>query len=280
MGGLGNQLFQYAFGKTLASKNNCPLYLDLRHFEQNKLHSGYALDCYNIQATIADNSLLNDYQEWKLRLSSKLSGVLPCSFGHYHEPEFSYSETNLNAPQNKILVGYWQSEKYFSQIEDTLRRDLTPSNEIVERNQDYRSLIGERNAVSVHVRRGDYLTNPNAASLYEECGVDYYQRALEYINQKTQNPVFFIFSDDIDWCRSNLTFPGEHHFVSGEAKGPHDDLYLMSQCRHHIIANSTFSWWGAWLSTAVEKLVISPKKWFKDGKLSCNDLTNRDWVRI
>ena len=179
------------------------------------------------------------------------------------------------------LNGYWQSEKYFKSAENKLRSELCPVNQLSEAGRKMLDEILHCPAVSLHIRRGDYITNPSAAAVHGVCPLDYYYSAVRHIAAHVQNPRFFVFSDDPQWAKGNLRIGFPVRFV--ETNGPNnglEDMWLMKSCRHHIIANSSFSWWAAWLNDSRDKIVIAPRVWFLDRKLDDSNLIPEQWHRI
>jgi hypothetical protein len=179
------------------------------------------------------------------------------------------------------LNGYWQSEKYFKSAEDKLRSELCLFDKPDEANQKILDEIVQCPAVSLHIRRGDYITNPSAALVHGVCSLDYYHSAIRHITAHVENPYFFVFSDDPQWVKDNLKIGYPVQFV--EANGPDrgaEDMRLMKSCRHHIIANSSFSWWAAWLNDRLDKIVVAPRIWFLDTKIDTKDLIPEQWHRI
>ena len=162
-----------------------------------------------------------------------------------------------------------------------MREEFSFKQPATGRNLEAAAEIGACNAVSLHVRRGDYAADPVVMAMHGVCSLDYYARAVEYVLERVSKPVFFLFSDDPDWVRDHLKVRGSMRVV--DQNGPDsgsEDLRLMVQCKHHIIANSTFSWWGAWLNANPDKLVIAPKRWFADGSLNTSDLLPTNWVKM
>jgi hypothetical protein len=178
-----------------------------------------------------------------------------------------------------MYYGYWQSEQYFASIAPAVReafRFVEPSSSTA---RGYYEEIRQAQAVSIHVRRGDYLGMDSYRDVFAD---GYYERAIAYVKSKVNNPRFYVFSDDTAWCRS--AFAGEQfHMVEHEGKDVHVDMWLMSNCKHNIIANSTYSWWGAWLNANPEKIVVSPKEWFTERSVflaDMDDLLPGGWVRL
>jgi hypothetical protein len=187
----------------------------------------------------------------------------------------------LDAPRDTHLDGYWQSEKYFQDIAATIRRDFTLATDLSAQDRAVADAIADVNAVSVHVRRGDYVTDARTRAAHGVCSNEYYLQACDMIIRRQPDPHFFVFSDDLDWCRSHLQLPGAATYVGHN--GPdrdYADLYLMSQCRNHIIANSSFSWWGAWLNPRSDKVVIAPCQWFSGLDVDTRDVLPDGWIRI
>jgi hypothetical protein len=179
------------------------------------------------------------------------------------------------------LEGYWQSPKYFFDIKNIIGYEFTVKTGPDQVNKELMEKISQVEAVSVHVRRGDYVSNPATGNYHGVCSLDYYRTAVATITGRVRQPHFFIFSDDPAWAEKNLSVIGPKTVI--ERNGPergHEDMRLMSLCRHHIIANSSFSWWGAWLCEKTDKIVISPKRWFKKEDIDTKDLVPESWIRI
>lgn len=283
-GGLGNQLFQYAAARSLAHKRGVELILDLNWFNHRPSSNTvreFELDGYEIQARKPNAG----EQLWlKLHQGRFLSRIpiFPRRWQHFREQAFAFDPKVLDLPGNTYLDGYWQSYKYFSDIAQQIRTELTPKAVLGDIDQAVAREISHANsqAVSLHVRRGDYVTNPAAAKTHGLCGNVYYEDAVKTVASSLQDPHFFVFSDDMEWVRGNLALPGKVTYVDHNgAKSAFQDLRLMSLCDHHIIANSSFSWWGAWLRCNEHGLVIAPAKWFADGR-NTRDLTPPHWTRL
>jgi len=284
IGGLGNQLFQYALGRTLAARHATKLKLDIRGYGSYALYS-YALDRFNIIESIATPDEVRRLRgggwigEQLPRGLQKLNAFRRAS--HILERRFSFDPAVLESPDNIYLDGYWQSEKYFKNMESVLRREFTVRTALTGPNRAMAARIAACDAVSLHVRRGDYASNPNARRVHGLCGIDYYQAAVRRIAERIPHPHFFVFSDEPEWAAANLGLDHPLTVVTGnDASHGHEDLRLMSLCRHHIIANSTFSWWGAWLNPNADKIVIAPARWFADEQRNTRDLFPRSWLAI
>ena len=274
-GGLGNQLFQYAAGRAVALHHKLPLKLDLTVFENYKLHNGYRLDQFAIQAGIAtENDIINLKGGNNVLFSALRKAGFFKRKSYFKEKRSSYFDARVFKNKFVYLDGYWQNELYFSNIREVLLRELSPINSINDLGCDYLEPINKCNSVSLHVRRGDYLNLKNINVL----DVDYYMKAVEYIRKSVEKPTFFIFSDDLDWCKKSLGFLDGCIYVD-RTQTEIDDLKLMSFCRHNIIANSSFSWWGAWLNQNPRKTVIAPKDWMLNDPSSSNVILS-DWVKF
>ncbi|WP_158303673.1 alpha-1,2-fucosyltransferase [Methanosphaerula palustris] len=200
---------------------------------------------------------------------------------YVRERMHTFDKAILTVPDNVYLDGYWQTEKYFKDIEEILRREVTLKDEPDSINLEMAERIQACHSVSLHVRRGDYVSNPTTQQFHGCCSIDYYNRAISLIEEKVDDPSFFIFSDDLPWAKENLDIPGEKTFVAHN--GPEKeycDLWLMSLCQHHIIANSSFSWWGAWLGQDAEKMVIAPRRWALSESFDTSDIIPDSWITI
>ncbi len=274
-GGLGNQLFQYATGRAVASHHKLPLKLDLTWFETNKLHNGYRLDQLAIQAEVAtENEIIKLKGENNILFSALRKVGLFKRKSYFKEKRSSYFDGGVFKNKFLYLNGYWQNELYFSNIRELLLGELSPINSMNDLGYVYLESIEKSNSVSLHVRRGDYLNLKNIGVL----GVDYYTKAVDYIRQNVESPTFYIFSDDLEWCKDSLGFLDDCIYVD-RTQNEIEDLKLMSFCRHNIIANSSFSWWGAWLNQNPNKIVIAPKGWLLNDTSSSNVILS-DWVKV
>lgn len=274
-GGLGNQLFQYALGRRISLRYQTELYFDVRSFAINTTRD-FALPVYPIVGTVAGAKLLK-----RTIHHSLLDRLLPRRFIRtVKESGFCFEPAVLECGNNVYLHGYWQSEHYFRNIREILLAELQPHTPLEGKNRDVGEKIATCESVSVHVRRSDYVHDPKANSVHGTCSADYYREAFRRMNAVLKNPYYFVFSDDPAWARRNLGLVNKYFCDHNGPGVAHEDLRLMSRCRHHIIANSSFSWWGAWLGTHPEKKVIAPRKWFAAGNLDTVDLMPSKWKRI
>jgi len=248
-GGLANQLFMYAFGRSLSAQRHEPL-----KFVWARSTWDYALDKFNAQVDLVNPPLYNPI---------------------YDEKTFAFDKDVYATPRDTYFRGYWQTEKYFVDPKG-LREEIT-LRFIRPEVQELANRLSGESFTFIHVRRGDYLS-PGTAAYHGNLGhaslaEGYYKTAIEYMNEKVNyfNPV--VFSDDPMWCKQNLPFP----VITGFA--PHEDLYLMSQCKHGIGANSTFSWWANWLGERPDRVCIAPQKWF-NAEADTRDIIPERWVRL
>jgi hypothetical protein len=285
MGGLGNQMFQYACGRRLAHARSTSLKLDVSDLGAPKGRT-YALRHLNISAEIASEDDIRRFKSPPSFIGRALrrAGIvrLP-SLEHnvVRERFFHFDEAILSLPDDVYLEGYWQSERYFKDIEPLIRREFTPRRDPTPDNVKMVATIASTNAVSLHLRRGDYVSNPIFNAFHGVCSLNYYLRAAQLIADVVTQPTFFIFSDDPEWVMSNLRLGHEMRYVTNNVgKNDFEDLRLMTLCKHHIIANSSFSFWGAWLCSSADKKVIAPAKWFNAGEHNTKDLIPPSWIRL
>ncbi len=285
LGGLGNQMFQHATGRRLASHLGTKLKLDVSGFEAYKLRS-YSLDAFHLKADFATKADVvrlkfgkTALMKWRV-LGKKEQDLRPMP-SYIQEKHFRFDPAMLNLPDGVYLDGYWQSEKYFADISDAIRADFAPQNPMSAPSIRISEKIKSFNSVALHVRRGDYVSNPNTNKVHGSLGVDYYERSMEAMVSKLPKPHFFVFSDDPTWARTHFGDTGSVTIVDvNDEAHAHEDMRLMSLCAHHIIANSSFSWWGAWLAENLDKIVIAPQKWFQDPVLETKDLIPESWLRL
>lgn len=288
-GGLGNQLFQHALGRNLAIKNNTDLKLNA-NFSPGDIRK-YALSVFNIVESFSSK---NDFfyinipnmekQDFLSKARRKIfrfkENYEPINERHIIiEPYFQFCPDILKVRDNCYLSGNWQSEKYFKEIEQTIKNDFTLKDGLTAASKNWIDKINDCNSVSLHIRRGDYVSSQKTNQFHGTCGLEYYQKAIDAITTKTKNPEFFIFSDDIEWAKNNLKIDCPIYFVSDKSIPDYEELIIMSKCRHNIIANSSFSWWGAWLNNNQDKIVIAPQKWF-NAPVDTSDLIPNSWTRL
>ncbi len=311
-GGLGNQMFQYAIGRSLSLYHGTQLKLDIQFFKNrdmippNATFRKHELHIFNIVENFADEKELslisnwksypytnNEYIKKKLKYLRRFLGLYFIkSYSVLKDAELRTGTKKIiklnQIPDNVYLDGIWANINYFEKYEDILRKDFTFKNDIPKDLQKVKSQILEKNSVSVNVRRGDYLTNQTANKIFGVIGKEYYFRAIDFLKKKIENPVFYFFSDDIEWCKRNFSDIAEEvYFIPNnyEKRKFELDIHLVSLCKHNIISNSTFTWWGAWLNDNPRKIVIYPFKWFKDKNWQKNFIQNKpiiydDWIGL
>lgn len=286
-GGLGNQMFQYAAGKALATARQTELQIDLSFLLANTQSSeGFVARAYELHLFPGIKERTTDIEkQWQPVLWRKLKHKLGLFQPNiYHETAYSFNKDFFKVAIPVVLDGYWQSEKYFHSIESLIRKAFVfPEFAANDRNLEVMKLIYANNAVSVHVRRTDYLQK-HASEFHGVCSADYYERAIQKITELVENPFFVFFSDDPGWVEANLAvYAGRFTVVKGNSgEASWKDMFLMSNCSHHIIANSSFSWWGAWLNASKHKIVIAPEKWFRttDAFYNTGDLLPGSWLKL
>jgi len=281
-GGLGNQMFQYALGRNIAITNKTTVKFDLSWFEQYKTRT-YKLHHFNIVGDFATNKeskRLKKYGRKAGRLAFLHNYFIADDSIYIKQKQFEFNPKILKNKGPAYLDGHWQSKKYFKNVEDVIREEFTLKNEPSNTYKNNEQKIKERNSVSLHIRRGDYITMKKAADAIGVCPLDYYYKAVKKIAKKIEKPTFFIFSDDIEWVKKNLKIKYPMIFVSNNKLEDYEELILMSKCKHNIIANSSFSWWGAWLNNNPNKMVIAPKRWFKDPSKNTGDLIPENWIKL
>jgi len=282
-GGPGNQLFQYAAARSLAHIHNTTVKLDTTAYYYGGPRQ-FELCHFNIQENIATSWEIKKLTEVRQNRIQKLFHILihnhpKLSPNHVRYNKVQYNADFFKLPDNIYLEGYFQSEKYFINIADIIRSEFTVKNELASKNKNVAEIIQDTQSVSICVRRGDYVTDPKANKTHGICSLDYYYRCIEQINQNIKYPHFFVFSDDIEWCKSNLKIGFPVVFVdhNGTDKA-YENLRLISFCKHNIIANSTFSWWGAWLNPNKDKLVLAPRKWLARKDKNSKDIIPSQWI--
>jgi hypothetical protein len=286
IGGLGNQMFQYAAGRALSLRLSQPFQLDISGFDGYGLHHGFELSrVFSCNPEIATEAEVRDFLGWRAywvtrKILKRPSFAMLRGTRLVVEPHFNYWPGIMSVSSNTYMSGYWQSEKYFNDASESIQADFTFRQPFSRENVELTEKIDKRMSVSLHVRRGDYVTHSKTNAVLGLCSLEYYRAAIFHIAEHVENPEFFIFSDDIPWVmdRLQINFPCKYvdHNQGAES---YNDMRLMSLCRHNIIANSSFSWWGAWLNKNSDKIVISPRKWFANNN-NVQDLFPAGWVTL
>lgn len=317
-GGTGNQLFQYALGYKLAKLCHTSLGIDTTRYANAKVLTTYTDQNSQISSN-AKKSLLKDskafeyirkLKKWffspynkkyygtetirtyrlfnfsptylplsfmqlvKLKLSKKLNLIeFPDADAYIFDPKI------LDTPDNTYVVGFWQSHKYFEDIADEIKKEFTVSAPPTEENERLLEQIQNTNSVVIHIRRGDYL-KPVHSAHHGLATKEYYNQAIKYIKERVENPHFFLFSDEPDWAKENIKTDAPTEVSYNTLDMEYEDIRLMYSAKHFIIANSSFSWWGAWLSKNKDKIVIAPKQWLANTEIDTKDAIPEEWIRI
>jgi hypothetical protein len=283
-GGLGNQMFQYAMGRALSLRLDVPLFLDLSWFE-GATDRAFALMPFSISANLlpADGNVKHGrsalreitrkiaHHFFTRRLGAKV----------FRERYFHFDPSVLDLSESVYLDGYWQSEKYFSGFGKVVADDFSLKSPMTRQSREMLEKISGSDAICLHVRRGDYVSSPSASAVHGLCSIDYYSKALRFVMEGATDPRCFVFSDEPEWVRANLHLPLPTTIVDFNGTDmAHEDLRLMSACKHYVIANSSLSWWGAWLGRDPCKRVVAPKQWFMGGTRNTRDLIPEGWIRL
>ncbi len=280
---LWNQMFQYAYIKSLSTKINTDFKIDINEFKT--YFRPFELDLFSLNYNIATNEEIynlkwfNNNFLWKIKNYFILKWLIKRKKTYFLEKQFNFDKEFLNI-KKWYIEWYFQTEKYFKIIEDIIRKDFSfpkindKSNIEIERN------INNSNSISIHIRRWDYITNKNANNFHWTCNLEYYNKAIELIKEKIENPTFFFFSDDINWVKENFNIKNAFFINWNIWKNSWKDMKLMSLCKHNIIANSSFSWWWAWLNNNTNKIVIAPSWRVAKKEINKNDITPDNWIKI
>jgi len=271
-GGLGNQMFQCAFAYMLSIKNKEHFLLDTSLFREVSTTSrSFELDKFESRLQTVDLSFL----------FNRLVYIKARGLQHCDELCFEFNSHHLTF-RNTIVTGYFQSEKYFKDFRGEILKLFSFNPKLLSNaTLNVANKIKHSNSVSIHIRRGDYISDSATFNFHGCCTMDYYNKAANLISKSVPDCNFFVFSDDIEWAKKNIKLEGVMHFIShNTGKDSYQDMYLMSLCKHNILANSTFSWWAAWLNTYKNKIVITPKNWFRNEVINTKDLIPADWTKI
>lgn len=293
-GGLGNQMFQYAAGRNIALRNNTILKLDIEHgFINDFYQRKYSLNHFNIQENVAQNyeipkSILKCDSSNKIFARIKRQIFTRISLDSYHierEKNISFNENVFIPREKQYLWGYWQSEKYFSDIPEIVRNEFTIKNPLIGKNLDLAEQMQNSNSVGIHIRRllgiSSGIVTSSHHKLHGVLSNDYYLKALNFIKERYSNVRIYVFSDQPDWARQNFHDTMPYTIIDhNDDNHNYEDLRLMSLCKHQIIANSTFSWWAAWLNKNTSKIVVAPINWAVKDKFNQNDIIPSNWIRF
>lgn len=265
-GGLGNQLFQYAMGRALAAHHNTNLKLDISAY-QNDQSRNFMLNCFKIHD-----------------LDIEIDDILDYPLYYYKQNGFHFNSEVKELPNDTYLAGFWQSDKFFNWKDYTFRNELIVYEHLVQCLSDKSMEIQNQESVAVHIRRGDYLylnNTENNQPFFGVLPIDYYNRAMTFLVKNNPSLRFYFFSDDIKWVQENMQITYDYEFITNKVTSNSiEDFYLMSKCKYHIIANSSFSWWSAWLGNDPNKVVIAPAKWFNSSPADTSDLIPCNWKKM
>lgn len=285
-GGMGNQMFQYAFGRRIAQQLNTELRIDLsllldRARGEEHVYRDYDLTIFKVpHQFVVSPTILRLLYKTKSSKVCKLTREWLAKGKHYvKEPHFEVVEQLLKQPSpNTIYEGWWQSERYFSDISEDIKNVFTFVHPLLKKSEDLMQQIKNTKAICLNVRRTDFLKVDNLNTTNK----DYFFRAADAMAEKVKKPHFFIFSDDIAWCRTHLKLNYPTTVVGHEHKGEKFGNYmrLMKACQHFIIPNSSFAWWAVWLNEHQDKIVIAPKNWFNQKEHDTSDLVPKEWIRM
>ncbi len=293
-GGLGNQMFQYAMGLSVAKRRGVPLQLDTtflndRFPRKNFAYRNFSLDAFNAPGELSFFSRASkslpipgvwlglDLAWMHARNALHMLRIVKEGEEHLLDP------TVFEQGDNVIFWGRWQNPEYFNEIANDVRAAFTLKNGFSGPAVAASETIRNANAVSIHIRRGDFAAFASVKQFMGDTDLSYYDRAARFVAGKVTDPQFFVFSDDPAWCRENLKLGFPTEYLGDDTAGP-DGVYhlaLMAQCKHHIIANSTFSWWGAWLGANPQKIVVAPERWYADGSRNGGaGILPPEWIKM
>ncbi len=286
-------MFQYAFGRAIAEKLNVPLILDCSFYKKQHGVSlvsrrKFELDVFNLNIRkLESEGCFVKFFVFSIKILRRIIGEFWFDkyFNNYYVIEDRLNDDTFldHISSFSLFRGYWQNENYFSVKRSLILKLFNFKIETQVKNFEIAHSIENSISVSIHVRRGDYVINPSTKQTHGTCTLDYYYSAIDLLVKEVSNPVFFVFSDDLEWVRSNLELNYPHHFVDEKQYfSDNVDMLLMSKCKHNIIANSSYSWWSAWLNSHNDKIVVAPKNWFADSNLNSrySDIIPSDWIKI
>ncbi|MBN8183049.1 alpha-1,2-fucosyltransferase [Roseibium aggregatum] len=276
-GGLGNQMFQYALGRSLSEISGKNLKLDISAYQTYNTHN-FLLDKLNTRYEIVAQKEVEQIFGAKKRIS--IPFISSNKVKIVKEKALSFNPNIMNVKKDAYFIGYWQSEKYFKNVRSKILEEFQPNEKISKKRKEILNEIkSARSPISVHIRRGDYVSNIKANNIHGTCEPEWYKTAANSIKNYFEDVTYFVFSDDPDWVKRNIRFDQKTILVEPDVDGKdYEDLYMMAACDGHIIANSTFSWWGAWLNSKSNKRVIAPSRWFKSQTIKNVDLIPADWI--
>ncbi len=280
-GGLGNQLFQYAFGTQLAYQHNTELVLDVSSYASKPAH-GYMLDRFFIRARELQSDerkrIPGRYGEGKRSLLQAFV-FAGKELTRVRERPFGFAERYMSAPDNSYLVGYWQSERFFRDVTTNVREQFRHAVSMSLETLRIRDRMLNSSSIAIHLRRGDYITTKPMAA--RNLSLDYYRECVISQLERRPESEVYVFSNDIPWCSENLDIPCPVHFVEHTNNATaNEDLCLMSAAECLVVANSTFSWWGAYLAERQDRTVFAPKSWYHPNTLDDSNINRQDWILV
>lgn len=286
--GLSNQMFQYAAARRLAAVHSTSVRIDTSWYDNIPVGATpRTYELHKLQITGTRASRWETIGTDGVRSTSRhqvpvaLYRKVRPRYRFVSERHFHFDPEILDLRNNVCLFGYWMSEKYFADAAEIIRREFGFRDPPSPKNEKYAQRMRESDSVAIHVRRADYTMDPTVKANQGLCGVEYYRRALDLVRERLPDPCIFVFSDDLDWARDNLPIGDDAEFVShNRGATSHEDLRLMSHARHNIIANSSFSWWGAWLNDNETKLVLAPERWMHNRSFDTRDVLPAGWTRV
>lgn len=288
LGGLGNQMFQYAMGRNLSILHKTEMKFETLGLEAGEdVRSEFCLDVFNLPeisfATKKEKLKFERQTLYRSTLLNHIVNVFNSRVMIREQGHFPFNKAFVTkSKKNTYIRGLWQSERYFIDNEVIIRKDFSFKKPLEGKNLELSNVLkSSDNSISIHVRRGDYVNNAHFSEKIGTCDMDYYIKAIAYMGEHIDQPQYFVFSDDIEWAKENLPLNTNSIFVDHNTlSNSYIDMQLMSLCKHHIIANSTFSWWGAWLNNNKDKIVIAPEKWFAGWDYDTKDLIPKKWIKL
>jgi len=276
-GGLGNQLFQYAFARFLSLQKDIEVKIDNGiNTNKNDTYRQYSLNNFNITLSLASREEVLK-AKYPLGIISKIWRITKIKILKVHN--VGWNKNIINSKES-YMDGYWQSYKYLDPIRSILLKEISLKEPIKNKYKELLNQISNTDSVSIHIRRGDYVNDPKTKAAHYTFGLEYYQEAVKIIAGKIPAPTFFVFSDDIEWVKKNFKSIFPTIYVSNAQIKDHEELMIMCECKNNIIANSSFSFWGAWLNKNPNKIVIAPKKWNNIYPKKYKDLLPKEWIQI
>jgi Glycosyl transferase family 11 len=282
-GGLGNQILQYIAARNLGTRLNTKVCIDKSFYDNIKKETtarDFQLDDFNIRAEFMSDDLINKVRKSHTFFNKMISTFRSNKIRVVNEGDVEAQEIFQNPKDNVYLRGYWHKYEYFAQVRESIAGDFSLSYELSDEQSKLEEMVSNSNSVSVHIRRSDYINKDNLQR-YGKCDENYYSEAMKHIEREISDPSYFIFSDDIAWCRENILSHNKINYVSlGIDSRPSFEIYLMGKCYHNIIANSSFSLCGAVLNSNKKSIIIAPNPWFNIDRDDGSERLGKDWIRM